>query len=171
MCPQRVDQCGTLADQQIAGFVEHQHRLLVDALHRDEPHSRSRDRFAYRFCVGAIGLAALYVRLHISWRLQPHVMAKGAKLAAPMMGRCTCFHPDQAWRQRGKELQNLGASKLSPDQHFAINIDSVELKYVLRQINTDGHNFLMHGSTHRRGSTTTSLHSYAGAGVVHSITS
>jgi hypothetical protein len=96
-------------------------------------------------------------------------MAKGEKLAAPMMGRCTCFHPDQARRQRGKELQNLSAPKLSADHHFAVGIDSVDMKYILRQIDTDGHNFLLHESTPRRGSTTTSLHSYAGAGVVHPI--
>ncbi len=98
-------------------------------------------------------------------------MAKGEQLAAPMMGRCTCFHPDQAQRQRGKELQNLSAPKLSADQHCAISIGSVDLKYVCRQITSDDHNFLLHGSTPRRGSTTTSLHSYAGAEVVHPITS
>lgn len=81
------------------------------------------------------------------------------------------LHPDQARRQRGKERQNLSAPKLSADQHFAIGIDSVDLKYILREINTDGHNFLLHGSTPRRGSTTTSLHSHARAGVVDSITS
>jgi hypothetical protein len=151
--------------------VEHQHCLLIDALHRDEPHRWPGDRLAYRLRVGYVSLAALHIRLHISWRHQAHVVAKGKKLAAPMMGRFACFHPDQAWRQRGEELQDLSAPKLSPDQHFAIGIDSVELKYVLRQINTDGHYFLLHGSSPRRGSTTTSLHSYARAGVVHPITS
>ena len=97
-------------------------------------------------------------------------MVGSEKLTAPVMGRCICFHPDQARRQRGKELQNLSLPKLSPDQHFDIGIESVDLKYVLRQITTNGHNFLLRGSTPRRGSTTTSLYSDACTGVVYSIT-
>jgi len=47
----------------------------------------------------------------------------------------------------------------------------MDLKHVLRQVDTDGHDILLHGSTPRRGSTAASLHSYAGAGSVQLITS
>lgn len=43
-------------------------------------------------------------------------------------------------------------------ENLAIRADRVDLKDVLRQINTEGHDILLHGSTPRRGSTTTSSH-------------
>ncbi|WP_170841911.1 hypothetical protein [Sphingomonas gellani] len=43
----------------------------------------------------------------------------------------------------------------------------MDLKHVVRQIDTDVHDILLHGSTSRRGSTNTSLQSEAGAGTVH----
>ncbi|WP_425437337.1 transposase [Novosphingobium guangzhouense] len=58
------------------------------------------------------------------------------------------------------------------DQHRAVGTDGVHLKHILRQIQSDGDNLLLHGTTARRGpTTTTSSHSYAGAEVVYHITS
>jgi len=47
----------------------------------------------------------------------------------------------------------------------------MDLKHVLRQVDTNGHDILLHGSTPRRGSPAASLHSYAGAEAIQPITS
>jgi len=160
-----------LSHQQITSFVQHQHRLLLDALHRHEPHLGSGHGFADRLRISGIGHSALHIRFHISRRHQPHIVAQGEYFSAPMMGRCTCLHPDQERRQGGEELQNLSAPQLPTGQNLPFSADRMDLKHILRQIDTNGHDILLHGSTPRHGSTTTSLHSYAGAGVVHHITS
>jgi ribulose 1,5-bisphosphate carboxylase large subunit-like protein len=98
--PQGVDQRGSLSRQQITGLVKHQHRLLIDALYRHEPHRRPGHFFADRFRVSGVGLPALHVWLYIGRRHQPDIMVQCQKLATPMVGRRASFHPDQARRQR-----------------------------------------------------------------------
>lgn len=46
----------------------------------------------------------------------------------------------------------------------------MDLRDVLRQVDTDGHDILLHGLTPALGPTAVSLHSYAGAGAVQPIT-
>ncbi|VWX50481.1 hypothetical protein NOVOSPHI9U_290026 [Novosphingobium sp. 9U] len=87
-----------------------------------------------------------------------------------MMFRSTCFHTRQGARQGREELQRLGTPKLPTHQHLAIVSNGVNLEHILRLIDTDGNDILLHGPTPRRGSTTTSLHSYAPAGLVPYIT-
>jgi len=69
------------------------------------------------------------------------------------------LHADQAQQPIGKILQILSAPKLWPDKHIALGIDSVNLKYLLRQANADSHSVLQRGSSPRGGSTATSLRS------------
>ena len=120
-------------------------------------------------------------------RVRAIALQHGARELAPSLPRATRGTPfiDFDVCKRCTTLRNVPtnglfshsraaaalAAKLPADQHFAVGIDSVDLKYVLRQINTDGHNFPLHGSIPRRGSTTTSFHSPACTGGVHSIRS
>jgi hypothetical protein len=63
MAAQRIDQHGPLTDQQISRAVQHQNRLLLDALDRDKPHIWPHDCFADRFGIHCVVLTALYKQI------------------------------------------------------------------------------------------------------------
>jgi hypothetical protein len=50
----RIDHCGLLTDEEMAGAVEHQTALLLQRLSRHKPHVGSSDRFANGPSVGLI---------------------------------------------------------------------------------------------------------------------
>ena len=50
--------------------MQHKGTLLVDGLDGHEPHCRSGDGFANRFCISGIVFLSLHVRLHVSGRHQ-----------------------------------------------------------------------------------------------------
>ena len=53
------------------------------------------------------------------------------------MGCCTGLHTDKAWLEPSKELENLSAPQLLSDTDRASTVDALNLKRVLRQIETD----------------------------------
>ena len=65
MPPERIDQHGSLAHQQVARPVQHQNRLLFRRLHRRKPHGRAHPRFADRFRIRGIVLVRLDEGVHI----------------------------------------------------------------------------------------------------------
>jgi hypothetical protein len=88
------------------------------------------------------------------------------------MSGCARLHTDEATWKIGKEADQLGAPQLPSHQNGPVGADRMYLKDVLRQIQSDGGNLLLHMTTPRRGPTAAaSLHSYACAGAVHAITS
>jgi hypothetical protein len=68
----RIDHCGLLTDEQMAGAVEHQAALLLERLSRHKPHVCSGDRFANGLSVGSIVLLTLDVGFHVGRRHQAH---------------------------------------------------------------------------------------------------
>jgi hypothetical protein len=132
-----VDQLCTLLDQQIARPVHRQRRLLLGRLHRHEPHRRPRHRFANRFRIGSVGLAALDIRLDVSRRHQAHLMAEFDQFACPVMRGAARLHADQARRQPGKEWQHLRSPKRPADNDLTGRINAVNLKNALGQIKAD----------------------------------
>jgi hypothetical protein len=62
------------------------------------------------------------------------------------MRRGTRLHADQAGRQRREELQHLTTPKLLPDDDLLGSINAVDLKHVLRDIQTDCGNLHVGGS-------------------------
>jgi hypothetical protein len=65
MPAQGVDRRGALADQLVAQPVQHQQRLLVRALDRNEPHARALHRLAARRGVRGVVLVGLDVGLDV----------------------------------------------------------------------------------------------------------
>ena len=57
----RIDHCGLLTDEQMAGAMEHQAALLRERLGRHEPHVCPGDRLADGLSVGSIVLLSLDV--------------------------------------------------------------------------------------------------------------
>src|SRR5258707_10921900 len=81
----RIDHCGLLTDEQMAGAMEHQAALLLERLGRHEPHVCPGDRLADGLSVGSIVLVSLDVGLHIRRRHQAHRMTKSLQFTRPMM--------------------------------------------------------------------------------------
>jgi hypothetical protein len=69
-----------LTDKEMPSAMKGQTALLLGRLGRYEPHVRSGDRFADRFCIGGIVLLSLDIRLHIGRWHQANGVAEGLKL-------------------------------------------------------------------------------------------
>ena len=86
------------------------------------------------------------------------------------MRRRTRLHADKATRQLFKERQNLLASQLPSENNLLICVNSVDLKNVLRDIDTDCMN--LHGNASFAWiapKLSPKLGEKLGAGVVHGI--
>ena len=141
MGAQRVDQHGPLADQQVASPMQHQHRLLIFALHRHERHMRSCH------CLGDGGgvcrvilLAPLNIGFDTRRWDQPDLMAQRRHSPCPVMGRRARFHAHQAGRLCRKELLDRRAPELLAHDNTAALINSVNLENMLGKIKPDGDN-------------------------------
>src|SRR6516162_8891533 len=54
-----------------------------------------------------------------------------------MMRRCAGLNVDEAWRQLLEECQDVTSLHLAPDDHLAYRVDAMDLKYRLRDVETD----------------------------------
>jgi hypothetical protein len=59
--------------------------LLLARLRAHEPHRRPRHRLANRLRVGRVGLATLYIGLHVSRWHQSHLVPEADQFTGPMM--------------------------------------------------------------------------------------
>src|SRR5213082_3373458 len=118
--------------------------LLLDTLHRNESHGRTADRLADRLRVAAVVLVALQIRLHIRRRHQSHLMAITADHPRPVVRGTTSLNSHGAWRKLREELLHRATPKLATQHNGSRSINSVNLKHVLRQIQTNCAN-LAHG--------------------------
>jgi hypothetical protein len=99
--------CCALTDEQVAYAVLHELCLLLWRFNRHRTDRRSSDGLTARRGIDSIVLAALDVRHHVLGRHQPYIVSELLELARPVMGRCTRFHANQAWRNLGEEGQHL----------------------------------------------------------------
>jgi hypothetical protein len=82
----RIDHCGLLANEQMAGAMEHQAALLFRRLGRDEPHVCLGDRLADGLSIGSIILLPPDVGPHVGRRHQAHHMTKSLQFAPKPWG-------------------------------------------------------------------------------------
>src|SRR6516162_4707690 len=90
-----------------------------------------------------------------------------------MMRRCAGLNADEAWRQLLEECQDVTSLQLAPDDHLAYRVDAMDLKYRLRDVETDRRD-PVHAALLRivvTPAATTQWHLRAGGGAVHSINS
>ena len=133
----RIDHGGLLANEQMAGTMEHQAALLLGRLGLDEPHVCSGDRLADGFSVGSIVLLPLDIGLHVSRRHQAHGVAERLEFARPIMRRCAGFDTNQARRHLLEKRQDIAALQLTADDHIVFRVDAVHLKNRLCDVKTD----------------------------------
>src|SRR5215813_9311942 len=106
-------------------------------LHRHKPHRRPHNRLADRRSIRRVVLVARDVGLHVLRRHQSHLVAKRTQLARPLVRRRTRLHPNNAARQPAEERQNLSTPKLLAQNRRSLCIDSVHLKNMLRQVQSN----------------------------------
>src|SRR6516162_2005519 len=90
-----------------------------------------------------------------------------------MMRRCAGLNADEAWRQLLEECQDVTSLQLAPDDHLAYRVDAMDLKYRLRDVETDRRD-PVHAALLRivvTPAATTQWHLRAGGEAVHSIRS
>ena len=133
---------GLLADKEMARAMQHQAALLLGRLGLDQPHVGPGDRFADGLGVSGIILLSLDVWLHIGRRHQAHGMPERLEFTRPMMRRGAGFDANQARRQLLEECQDVTTLQLTADAHVAFNVNAVDLKYRLCDIETDSRNGL-----------------------------
>ena len=122
---QSVDRGGALLQQLLAHPVQHQHRLLVLALGRDEPHAGALHRLAAGLGIGRIVLVGLDVGPNVLRRHQPHLVPELGQLTSPVAAP----QASRPTRQAGKVAKNsstllranlrLSSTRPCADQHHA----------------------------------------------------
>src|SRR5271168_1456386 len=137
MTAQSIERRRTLAGEQLARPMAHQRGLVLDRTHRHEPLARTTHRLVDRRCVNLVAFVAAHVGLHMRGRQQPNFMPELYQRPPPMMRRGARLHRHHAWRQRGEKPDELGARELARHHDLALRVDRVNLKYSLRQIQTN----------------------------------
>jgi hypothetical protein len=110
---------------------------------RLEAHVRSSHGLADRFRIADIILIRFHIRLDKLWRHQPYRVPEALQRTAPVMSTGARLQANEARRQIGKEYRHLLAPQLLAQHRSTPFINSMHLKYVFRQINTDSCN--LHG--------------------------
>src|SRR4051794_9221186 len=103
MPAQRIDQLGSLPNEEIARAEDHGASLLRLGLDRDKAHGGSRSRLCDRLGVGRIVLLTFDEWLHIGRRYQANLVPELTRRPAPLMGSCASLHRHHASRLLSEE--------------------------------------------------------------------
>jgi hypothetical protein len=120
--------------------------LLLGRLDRHKPHGRAAHRFADRFGVDRIVLAALDVWLDVLRRQQNHLMPQAAQPPRPVVRGAARLEPDARRRQLGEDFLDLAAPDLPPQHRLLALVNSMNLKDMLGRIQTNSDNRHSDGS-------------------------
>ena len=140
MSAKAVNQHGPLTHKQIACPVQHQDRLLLLTLDRNEGHVRPCHRFGDGGSIGRVVLLAVrHIGLDPSRRDQADTMAERQDPPCPMMRRAARLHADLLGRAR-KKLSTASRRSLTANTHSAGFVDPMDLKDLFGKIQTDSDN-------------------------------
>ena len=109
------------------------------------------------------------IRLYVSCRHEPDLVAKGCQFPRPEVGRGAGLHPDQAGRQAAEEADKLASAELAADQNLSTLVNAVDLKDVLGDIKADYSHLHRSGSLSGAEANTLTHRALPGAGAVHPI--
>ena len=101
-----------LADQKIAGAVNHEQALLLFRFDRHKSHAWSLNSLAAGLGVGGVMFVSLDVGSHIASRHQSGLVSELRELPRPEVRSATGLESDDARRNIGKEAQYLATSEL-----------------------------------------------------------
>jgi hypothetical protein len=117
--------------------MAHQRGLVLDRTHRHEPLARTTHRLVDRRRVNLVAFVTAHVGLHMRGRQQPNFMPELYQRPPPMMRRGARLHRHHAWRQGREKRDELVARELARHHDLALRVDRMNLKYSLRQIQTN----------------------------------
>src|SRR3954454_9412336 len=144
MATNGVAQLRAIADQPVTYADQHQGGLLLCRFHRHEAHCRPAHRFAKRFSVRRVVLAALDVRFNQLRRDQLHRMPERLQQPRTMVACTAGFDRDHGRGKLLKECKYLLAPKLLAQNRLLGGVHSMKLENVLRRIHPNSAN-LLHG--------------------------
>jgi hypothetical protein len=133
----RVNQLGTLPQQQSSGSVPHHRGLLLDRLDRHEAHVGTNHRLADPLGIGCIVLVGFDKGTDVLRRDQSNVVAKTAKFARPVVPTRTRLDTDQRFRKSGKEADDLSSAQSPATNTPPITIGAVHLEYIFGDVEAD----------------------------------
>jgi hypothetical protein len=137
-----VDGGSALLDVALAHAVQAEDGLLFSALHRNEAHVGTADRFTDRLRIVAVVLQAHAIRRHETRHHDAHAMAQHLELACPLMRPSASLHPDQARRQSGNQFHQFVAPHRLAQNTLSARIHSVHRKHRLCEIEANGSNLV-----------------------------
>ena len=137
---QGVDRLGARPDLQFPNPEDHRSALGLFALYWHKMHGWANCHFTNSLGICRVVFLAHDEGLDVSRWDQPSVMPQFADLAPPKVGAAACFHSNNARRQLAEELQHLHSPQLLAQHCAARAIRPMDLKYILRQIESDRDN-------------------------------
>jgi len=94
-----VDDRRALMHEELTHSMQGLDVLLLDALHRNEPHRRTAGCLDDRLGIVPVVLVCLDERRHELRTDELYLDAAGLQLPRPMMRRGTSLHDDESWLQ------------------------------------------------------------------------
>jgi len=144
MPTQRINCLGLLSYKQVTGSECHCGCLFLRALHAHKTHGRTRCRLRNGLSVICIVLLSFDIKLYVDGWDHLDGMARLSDLARPKMGAGASLHGHGAGWNTCQERQQLWSPHFPSKHRPPISRRSVNLKYVLRQIDANYAN-LFHG--------------------------
>jgi hypothetical protein len=141
---QTVHQLRALPHQEIPAPEHHARSLLLDALHRHEPHRGPLGRLADCLGVSRVVLLPLHEELHVGGWNQADGVPQLHQLAAPVVRAGARLHGHDASRLGRKERKQPRTTELLAEHNRARCISAVRLENRLGDIKTYGAN-VSHG--------------------------
>ena len=137
--PQGVYIRGALMNQPLPAAEHRRTGLLLNRFGLHKAHLGLAGRDHDRLGIGSIILLALDERANVLWRDQFHLVPKRFHLPRPIVRATAGFEDDQAGSLLGHERWELLSCQLFAELHLPRPQGSVDLKNILRQINSDHH--------------------------------
>jgi hypothetical protein len=117
--------------------MEGLHVLLCDSFNRYKTHVRAADGFADGSRIMGIRLVPGPIGLHLLGAHQAHLVPQFAPLAPPIMRSASCLPADQTPGEIGQKRSKLRTAEFFLEHNVPVGIDTMQLKHVLGQINTE----------------------------------
>jgi len=141
-----VDDRRALMHEELTHSMQGLDVLLLDALHRNEPHRRTAGCLDDRLGIVPVVLVCLDERRHELRTDELYLDAAGLQLPRPMMRRGTSLHDDESWLQADDRLHEARPADLRAVHDRAATDGAVQLEHPLGQV--DPENVDLHVGLH-----------------------
>ncbi len=145
MATNGVYELSALTYQKLSNAMYHEDFLLLLLLDRHKPHGGARHRFANRFSIRRIILIRFDIWANELGRQKLHIVTTFSQSAGPIMGAGASFQTYAAWRQFRKNGSTWSLRRRFSKQFSAITARRMHLKNILRDVESNQRNIVVHG--------------------------